>query len=104
MTARSVLVDLLGHDVIVTNPRLDQVMARGRLIGLADHPTLIVTREDGRQITLPQEFRVEPDLTSDARKVIAELERYEEEHGHQADGWPCLREALAAARQAVPDA
>lgn len=101
MTAWQLLVDLLGQDVIVTNPQLGTVMGRGKLVALVDQPTVIIEGPDGQQISLPQDFRVEPDVTTDARRVIAELKKYEDEHGHHNDGWPCLAKALDAARDAV---
>lgn len=48
-----------GAHVRVTNPRFPDAPWEGDLIGLADHPTLILKLPDGGRRTLPQRFDVE---------------------------------------------
>jgi hypothetical protein len=58
-TAPRDLGHLLGHPVTVTNPTVP-VSWTGRLVGLADMPSLVLEQRGGRQVTLPQAFDVEP--------------------------------------------
>lgn len=49
----------------------------------------------------PEPQVVAGDVTDPARRLLDELEQYEEVHGQHVDGWPCLARALDAARMAV---
>jgi hypothetical protein len=51
-------MELLGKWARVTNPLLESSW-EGKLVGFADHPTLLLSAGDGRQIPLPQSFTIE---------------------------------------------
>lgn len=49
----------------------------------------------------PEPQVVAGDVTDPARRLLGELQHYEEVHGQHVDGWPCLGTALDEARKAV---
>lgn len=57
-----------GQCVIVTNPAGGTWS--GRIVGLADHPAMLLERDDGRRVMLPQCFAVEqaPEDVRDSRE------------------------------------
>lgn len=59
MTARETLMTLLGRQVTVTNPA-HPVSWSGRLLAVADDPSILIEGEDGGRMCLPQAFVVEP--------------------------------------------
>ena len=60
MISRQQQMDLLGNWVRVTNPS-PQLSAswEGKLVGFADHPTLLLSMGSERQMSLPQSFTIE---------------------------------------------
>ena len=51
--------DLLGKQVLATSPQ-GRIWS-GKLIGLADHPTLVLEQSDGTRLSLPQSLNVVED-------------------------------------------
>jgi hypothetical protein len=55
----AVLDDLLGQTVTITHPTLPGTWT-GRLIALADHPSVVIEQPDGRRVSLPQTYGIQP--------------------------------------------
>jgi hypothetical protein len=58
-TDRAAMIALLDHWVTATSPHT-QAVWQGRLVGIADHPTVILQTPGGGQVSLPQTVDLQP--------------------------------------------
>lgn len=63
-------MDLVGKEVVVTNPTVHTTW-RGRAIGYADQPTLMLEMEDGFRLMLPAAWAKE--ALADETRVLLDL-------------------------------
>lgn len=65
--------DLLGRNVVVTNPSLSSAEWRGRCIAIAFDPTVILEFDDGERMSLPLAWTRVDDLAQQREEVLDRL-------------------------------